>query len=63
MIDVQWEVPESQRVSSEASMADAKSLPSREKGATALKVGDIAGALELEVGEGALELSIMCLTR
>ena len=45
MIDVQWEVPESQRVSSEALMADAKSLPSREKGATALKVGDIDTAL------------------
>ena len=45
LIDVQWDVPASQKISSEALFADAKALPDREQGVKFLSVGNVDDAL------------------
>jgi isoquinoline 1-oxidoreductase beta subunit len=46
LIDVQWDVPASQRISSEALFADAKALPDRAEGVKFLSVGNVEAALK-----------------
>jgi isoquinoline 1-oxidoreductase len=46
LVDVQWDVPASQMVSSEALFADAKSIPDRELGVNFLSVGNVNNALK-----------------